>query len=120
MDPLLFARTASCLLLLAALGGLAMAGLRFGGRPSPPPWLAMLHGLLAGAAATLLVYAYFTVGLPRLASWALLLLLLAAAGGAVLNLNYHWKAVALPIPLMVTHAGLAALGFVLLVVAAWA
>jgi len=48
-------------------------------------------GIRTSAALTLLLYAYFTVGLPALASWALLLLLIAAAGGAFLNLNYHWK-----------------------------
>ena len=64
MEPMLFMKTASCLLAITAVGGLAMAGMRFAGKPQPPTWLAMVHGLLAGAAATLLLYAYFTVGLP--------------------------------------------------------
>jgi hypothetical protein len=50
-----------------------MAGIRFAGKPQPPTWLAMLHGFLAAAAVRLLLYAYFTVGLPALACWALLL-----------------------------------------------
>jgi hypothetical protein len=79
----------------------------------------MLHGLLAGAAATLLLYAYFTVGLPALAGWGLVLLLIAAAGGAFMNLTYHWKMLPLPIGLMLGHAGLAAIGFILLIVATW-
>jgi len=119
MEPMLFMKTASCLLALAALGGLTMAGMRFAGRPQPPAWLAMLHGFLAGAAATLLLYGYFTVGLPPLAAWALLLLLVAAAGGAFMNLTYHWKLLPLPVGLMLGHAGLAALGFILLIAAAW-
>jgi hypothetical protein len=112
-------KTACWLLAITAVGGLTMAGIRFAGKPQPPTWLAMLHGFLAGAAATLLLYAYFTVGLPQLAGWALLLLLIAAAGGAFINLNYHWKLVPLPIGLMLGHAGLAVLGFILLVVAIW-
>ena len=79
----------------------------------------MLHGFLSAAALTLLLYAYFTVGLPALAAWALLLFLLAAAGGAFLNLNYHWKMPPLPMGLIVGHAGIAAAGFVLLLVATW-
>jgi len=51
----------------------------------------MLHGLLAGAAVTLLAYAWFTVGLPGTAALALLLFLVAAALGVYLNLGYHWK-----------------------------
>jgi hypothetical protein len=31
-----------------------MAGMRFGGKPQPPTWLAMLHGFLSAAALTLL------------------------------------------------------------------
>jgi hypothetical protein len=116
MEAALFMKTACVLLAITALGGLAMAGMRFANR-QPPVALAMLHGFLAGAAVTLLLYAYFTVGLPRLAAWALLLFLVAAVGGVVLNLNYHWKNVPLPMGLMIGHAGIAVVGFVLLVVA---
>ncbi len=119
MEPLLTMKTASVLLAVAALGGLTMAGIRFGGKPQPPTWLAMLHGLLAGGAITLLLYAYFTVGLPALACWALLLFLIAAAGGAFLNLNYHWRMQPLPIGLIVGHAGIAVAGFALLLTATW-
>src|SRR6185503_359515 len=86
MEPILFMKTACVLLAIAAVGGLVMAGVAFAGKAQPPTWLAMLHGLLAGAALTLLLFAYSTVGLPALAGVALLLFLLAAAGGAYLNL----------------------------------
>jgi hypothetical protein len=119
MEPMLMMRTACILLAITALGGLTMAGMRFAGKPQPPTWLAMVHGLLAGAAVTLLLYAYFTVGIPSIAAWALLLFLVAAAGGAFINLNYHWKQVALPIGLIVGHAAIAIVGFILLVVAVW-
>ena len=119
MEPALVMKTAASLLAVAALGGLTMAGMRFADKPNPPAWLAMLHGLLAAAAVTLLAYAYFTVGLPALAGWALLLFVIAAAGGAFLNLNYHWKLQPLPKGLIVGHAAIAVVGFVLLLAAAW-
>jgi hypothetical protein len=43
--------------------------------------------------------------------------LAAAAGGAILNLKYHWKQLPLPKGLVVAHAPIAVLGFVLLVMA---
>jgi hypothetical protein len=119
MEPLTLMKTACVLLAITAVGGLAMAGMRFANKPNPPAWLAMLHGLLAGAALTLLLYGYFTVGLPALAGWALLLFLLAAAGGAYLNLNFHWKLLPLPMGIIVGHAGVAVVGFVLLLMATW-
>jgi hypothetical protein len=118
MEPTLFVRTAAALLAITALGGLAMAAIRFSGDKQPPAWLAMLHGLLAGAAVTLLIYAAATVGLPGLALAALVLFVIAAAGGAYLNLNYQWKQVLLPKGLIVAHAAVAGVGFVMLVIAA--
>src|SRR5512141_537405 len=120
MEPVLIMKTAYVLLTITTLGGLTMAGLRFANRPNPPAWLAMAHGFAAGAAATLLLYAYFTVGLPRLAAWGLLLFIIAALGGIYLNLNYHMKQQALPIGIMVVHAMIAVAGFVLLVLAIFA
>ena len=119
MEPLLMMKTASVLLGVSALGGLTMAVIRFSGKPQPPIALAMLHGLLSGGALTLLLYAYFTVGLPSLACWALILFLIAAAGGVFLNLGYHWKMEPLPKGIIVGHAVLAVAGFGLLLVAAW-
>jgi len=119
MEPVLIMKTACGLLALAALGGITMAGIRFAGKPQPPIWLAMGHGFLSAAALTLLLYAWFTIGLPALASWALLLFLIAAAGGAFLNLNYHWKMQPLPKGMIVGHAGIAVIGLALLLAAAW-
>jgi hypothetical protein len=119
MDSTTMLRTAACLFLLAALGGLVMAGIRFGGQRNPPPWIAMLHGLLAGAGLTLLAYAAVTTVLPATALLALALFVLAALGGLVLNLNYEWNRRLLPVPLLVVHALVAVAGFALLLVAAW-
>lgn len=112
--------TSSVLLAITAVGGLVMAVVSFRGTREPPTWLAMLHGFLAAAAVTLLVYAAATVGLPGTALAALVLFLIAAVGGVVLNLNYHWKRLPLPRWLIVTHALAALAGFVLLLVATFA
>ena len=120
MEPASILMTSSILLAVAAAGGLVMAGIRFMGDRSPPPVLAMLHGFLAAAAVTLLLYAAATIGLPRMAFLALLLFVAAAGGGAILNLNYHWKQRPLPKWLVLVHAGAAVAGFVLLLSATWA
>ncbi|MEO7149488.1 MAG: hypothetical protein ABIY40_06100, partial [Rhodanobacteraceae bacterium] len=104
---------------IAAAGGLVMAGVRLFAQRNPPAWLALLHGLLAAAGLTLLLFAAFTVGIPTLAMWALILLLIAAAGGALMNLGYQWKQQLLPKPLMYGHILIAVVGFILLIVAAF-
>lgn len=117
MEPALMMKTALALLTVTALGGVVMAVIRLGRNANPPSWLAMLHGLLAASALTLLLYAHFTTGLPALAGWALLLFLAAAAGGGFLNLGYHAKAMPLPKGIMLGHAGIAVAGYALLVIA---
>lgn len=112
--------TSTILLVITAAGGLVMAGIAFKGNQQPPTWLAMLHGFLAAAAVTLLLYAAATIGLPAMALTALVLFLVAAAGGAVLNLNYHWKQLPLPRWLIIVHALAAIAGFLLLLAATWA
>jgi hypothetical protein len=119
MEPILIMQTSVVLLALSALGGITIAAIRFGGKPYPAAWLAMLHGFLAAAAVTLLLYAAFTVGLPSLAIVALVLFLAAAAGGALMNLNFHWKQLPLPKWLIIVHAGIAVVGFILLCIAAF-
>lgn len=119
MEPILMMQAATGLLTVSAVGGLTMAIMRFSGKPQPPTWLAMLHGFLSTAALTLLVYAYFTVGLPGMAQFALVLFLFAAAGGAFINLNFHWKMLPLPKSLVLAHGGIAVCGFLLLAIATW-
>ena len=114
MEPMLIMQTSAVVLTISALGGATMAFIRFSGKPHPPIWLAMLHGFLSAAAVTLLLYAFFTTGLPMLASTALALFLVAALGGAVLNLNYHWKLIPLPKWLVLVHGGVAVIGFLCL------
>jgi glucose uptake protein GlcU len=119
MNAITMVRTAVTLLALGALGGVVMATIRLSRNTNPPSWLAMLHGLLVSAAATLLLYATFTAGIPRAANLGLALLVLAALGGLVLNLNFHSKNLLLPRGLMVGHALLAVVGFLLVLLTAW-
>jgi hypothetical protein len=119
MEPASILITSTVLIALAAAGGLVMAGIRFMGDRPPPASLAMLHGFLAAAAVTLLLYAAATVGLPGMALVALALFLAAAGGGAILNLNYHWKQLPLPKWLIIVHAIAAVAGFALLLAATW-
>ena len=107
-------QTSAGLFAVAAAGGIVMAAIRMAGKRNPPNWLAMLHGFLAGAGLTLLIYAAFTTALPARALWALVLFLVAAAGGVVLNLAYQTRQRPLPIGLTLGHAGLAVVAFVLL------
>ena len=119
MEPTLILRTSTILLAIAAVGGLVMAGIRFAGDRQPPPALAMLHGFLAAAAVTLLLYAAMTIGLPSMAIGALVLFLVAAGGGVILNLNYHWKQLPLPKWLVIVHAAAAVVGFAMLLAVTW-
>ncbi|MDB5881892.1 MAG: hypothetical protein JWP43_1770 [Ramlibacter sp.] len=119
MDSAMLVRTAAVVLAVAALGGLLMAGMRFAGTERPPSWLAMLHGLLAGAGLTLLLYAGFAVGISRSAWIGIVLLVLAALGGVFLNLAYHDKRLPLPKGIMIVHALVAVAGFGLVFLAAF-
>ena len=120
MEPILIMQTSAVLLALSAIGGATMAAIRFSGKPHPPTWLAMLHGFISAAALTLLIYASLTVGLPTLANAAIVLFVVAAAGGAFMNLNFHWKLLPLPKWLVLVHAAIAVLGFLLLLGAVFA
>ena len=119
MDPQLMLRTGVVLLALTAAGGLLAAGFRFSGRPHPPSLVAMLHGLLAAAGLTLVLYVAVVRGLPDGAWAGLVALLVAVLGGLVLNLGFHWKGRPLPIWLVLVHALVAAAGLVLLALSAW-
>ena len=117
MEVLTLLQTACVLFVLTALGGLAMAGIRFSGNRNPPVWLAMAHGGLAVAGVALLAYAVLAGDAPAAALWSLVLFLVAAAGGTVLFLAYEWKRELLPTWLVLMHAVVAVAAFLLLVVA---
>jgi hypothetical protein len=119
MDTGMMLRSAVVLLAITGAGGLLMAGMRFTGRPHPPDWLAMLHGLLAASGLTLVLYGALTAGLPGGAWLGLIAMAAAALGGLVLNLGYHAKRQALPIWLVLVHAAVAAIGLVVFAIAVW-
>ena len=99
--------TATYLLAASALGGITIALMRFRGIPRPPLWFAMGHGLTAAAGLTLVLYATLMGAVPQMDQLAAVLFLGAALGGAALNLLYHAKGLALPIPLILGHGLLA-------------
>ena len=104
---------------LTALGGIAMGLIRFSSGRNPPSWLAMMHGFLAAAGLTLLAYAALALDAPGYAFLSLLLFAAGSAGGIVLNLVYHLKGIALPKWLVLVHALITVLAFVLLYMAAF-
>ena len=112
--------TAAVLFALAALGGLTMAVIRFKGADRPPSVLAMGHGLLAGAALTLLIYAAATVGLPPMAIMATAIFVVVAVVGVWLNLAYHAKNLPIPKTPIVVHGVAAVVAFALLLMATMA
>jgi hypothetical protein len=118
MDAPTMTQFAIILFGIAALGGLFMAFQVFRGRERPWSWLAMGHGFLAAAGLTLLVYATAMAGVPSLVNVGLVVLLAAAAGGATLALKYHVKMLPLSRPLVLGHAALAVVGFVLVLLGA--
>jgi len=117
VEPALVLKTSAALLALAAVVGMALAGIRLTGKPYPPAALAMAHGLAAGAALTLLIYAAFTVGVPRLAAAATAILMVAAAIGAWLNLGFHARQQPIPLTPMTVHILVAVAGFAVLLLA---
>jgi glucose uptake protein GlcU len=100
---------------VAALGGLTMAVMRFRGAERPPTGLALLHGALAAAGLIALIVAMTETGVPALARTALVFFIVAALGGFYLFAQ-HMQKKALPIPIMVVHALVAVIGFVILLV----
>jgi hypothetical protein len=108
---------AAIVLGLAALGGLALAGMCLSGTPRPPTWMAVGHGAVAATGLGLFIYAAATTSIPGLAQLALGVLVLAALGGAGLFLGFHLREKSLPTPLVLGHGAVAATGYVLLLVA---
>ncbi|WP_243369953.1 hypothetical protein [Geotalea sp. SG265] len=108
--------TATILFALAAVGGAVMAALRLGGRELPPTGLAMLHGILAAAGLITLIVTIVGNVVPTLAVASLIGFIIAALGGFTLFFLFHLKKRALPIPIMLVHATVAVISFILLLV----
>jgi hypothetical protein len=111
LEVVLVYRAAALLLSVAFASGVVMMVIRFGSDNESPAWMAKLHGFVAVAALSLLVFGWAHLGFSRPASFALLTLLLAAAAGLFLNLGYHWRHKPLPEGLVFAHMAVASLGF---------
>lgn len=106
--------TAAVLFALGALGGLYMAVSHFRGR-SWPLGLAVVHGLLGASGLVLLAWAVYRAGSAGHLLIALILFVVAALGGFVLFAN-HLRGRSLPSPVVIVHALVAVIAFVLLLV----
>jgi len=102
---------------IAALGGLAIAVMRFRGKPYPPMGLALVHGAVAAAGLIALIVLVAGGNQASRTTAALVLFIIAALGGFVLFFH-HLRKVALPIWLVVVHALVAVISFVLLLTTA--
>lgn len=112
-------QTATLLLLLAAIGGIAMAAVRLRRKVNPPSWLAMAHGFLAAAAFTLIVYAALQDEVPASAATGIVILLVGSAGGIAMNLHYHLAGKLIPQWLLMLHILLGVVGTTLIAWGAW-
>jgi hypothetical protein len=100
---------------IGAVGGLILASHVLRGRLAP--WsLSLLHMALGatGLVLTALVVLGGTSGLASIVPIALLVLLAAALGGFYLA-SFHARKIPPPKPVVVIHAGVAVIGFLLLV-----
>jgi hypothetical protein len=100
---------------IAALGGLVLALNHFRGKDRPWP-LAILHGLLAATGLVILLVAVMGGGAPEHAKLALILFVAAALGGFLL-FAFHLQKRKLPSPVVVIHAGVAVVAFLILAAA---
>lgn len=107
--------TALVLFAIAALGGVAMAVIRFRGAERPPTGLALVHGAFAAAGIIVLIVAMLSASNPAQARTALVLFIVAALGGFYLFAQ-HLQKRALPIPVILVHALIAVIGFLILLV----
>ena len=99
---------------VAALGGLVLASFVLRGRLAP--WaLSLLHAALGATGLVLTALVLFGNGeeVPANTGLALLLLVIAALGGFFLA-SYHLRKVPGPRPVVLIHAAVAVVGFVLL------
>ena len=103
--------------MLARLLGLTMSLDVFKGQfPKVPS--AVLHGIFAASGLVLLLLAVFVHGAGGPVLWALCLFLIAALGGFTLAFGFHARKKPLPGGVVVVHAAVAMIGFLILLAAA--
>jgi hypothetical protein len=94
-----------------------MATMGFRGAHRPPSWVAVRHGLLAGAALILFIYVCATVGRPVMAKVPVGVFVIVALVGAWMNLNFHSKPQPLSKGTVAVHGLVALATFGMLVLA---
>ena len=104
---------------VAAVIGLTMALDVFKGQ-NPKTASAVLHGLFAATGLVLLIVAVCVKGAVGPAKWALILFLIAALGGFYLALGFHARKKQVPANVVVVHASVAVIGFLILLAGALA
>ena len=107
---------AAVLLAIAALGGVVMAAMRFGGRELPPMALALIHGLFAASGLVALILFVVNSNASTLAWVALVGFVIAALGGFML-FSHHLRGRALPVNYVVIHGAGAVISFAILLAA---
>lgn len=106
---------AAILFAIAAVGGVTMAWFHFSRDRNPPNALAALHGLFAAVGLLVLILAVYDAGAGTGIAWALGLFVVAALGGFFL-LSFDLRGRRLPSPVLVVHALVAVVAFLLLLV----
>ncbi len=101
---------------IAAIGGIALAGLRLTNKNLPAP-LAVAHGVIAAVGLVALAIAVVGGLSGTIAIVSLVLFVIAALGGFVL-VSFHVGGKVLPIPLMGVHGLVAVAAFLCLLVSA--
>ena len=102
---------------VAAVIGIYNASRIFGGKLTP--WLAgIVHAGFAAAGLVVLAIAFLNGGLAQMAAIALGVLVLAALGGFFLG-SFHLRKQVAPKPVVVIHALVAVVGFLLLAAVAF-
>jgi hypothetical protein len=102
---------------IAAVGGLTMVIIKYGGKAIPLP-LAALHGILAAAGLVALIYNVAQNTSSTIMNVSLVLFLIVAVGGFIL-LSFHLRSKPHPDSLIAIHGAGAVISFVLLLVASF-
>jgi hypothetical protein len=102
---------------IGAVIGLTMALAVFKGR-FPPVSSAVLHGLFGATGLVLLIVAVFVYGTTGPVQWAFWLFLIAALGGFFIAFGFHAKKKTIPPGIVVVHALIAVVGFLILLAGA--
>ena len=115
MEPYIAISTSAGIFGAAALGGMGMAVVRLGEAPRPLSAIALLHGMLAAAGLSLLLYMTCTAGIPPTAQIAAGLMVVVALAGGWMTLRLPARRRALPVMPVMVHATVALLGLALMV-----